>query len=279
MEADYASKKLMDAENGRLRAELFAKKNKPAKQRVGGAGARHMTAEDTLRELAFVDWKAGIAAVHSEFSANAQVKAAKATYDGAWKAMMERWQQLEKDVISAGKAAEREAKRAEAEVEKAAKKAEADALKAAEKVKKAAEKADKDAEKAAERAAEKARKEMDRAEKRDAAEAEKAKKKEEKRVAAEQKKLNAMERRPRAGKKRKQQFNDELTDSENLPPFPGPYTPDTPPALKRPRPQPIPAYRGAAAPVAGRGDAEVAASRSFGDNVTNYVAVIDPVLL
>lgn len=63
MEADYASKKLMDAENGRLRAELFGKK-KPAKKREGGSGARHMTGPDMMEALAKSKWEDIIAEFH-----------------------------------------------------------------------------------------------------------------------------------------------------------------------------------------------------------------------
>ena len=63
MEADYASKKLMDAENGRLRADLFGKK-KPAKKREGGSGARHMTGADMMEALAKSKWEDIIAEFH-----------------------------------------------------------------------------------------------------------------------------------------------------------------------------------------------------------------------
>jgi hypothetical protein len=65
MEADYAMKKLMEAENGRLRRQLFGQKqNGP--RREGGSGSRHMTCNDMLDALAKADWTANIKVVHTE---------------------------------------------------------------------------------------------------------------------------------------------------------------------------------------------------------------------
>ncbi|KAJ7648429.1 hypothetical protein B0H17DRAFT_1215653 [Mycena rosella] len=83
MEANYASKQLMDSENIRLRAELFAKKNKAPKQRVGGAGACHMTNDETLDALAFVDWKTTMALLFTEFNAHEKQPSQPATFDSS----------------------------------------------------------------------------------------------------------------------------------------------------------------------------------------------------
>ncbi|KAJ7745126.1 hypothetical protein B0H16DRAFT_1558963 [Mycena metata] len=211
MAGDYASMRLMDTENGSLRAELFAKKSKPAKQRVGGAGARHMTSEETLAALAYIDWKASIALVHAEFLASDRVMARRTVCDDSAREVVDGLKRAEKAVVDAQKAVERETKKAEADAERARKKAVVDA---------------------------------ERAEKKVAAAA----------VA--------------------------LENDENA--HPGfAYTPDTPPALKRPRPNPKPAYR----------NANVAAGGAMQDPVllapivpvlqvlTNYVPVIDPRLL
>ncbi|KAJ7031848.1 DDE superfamily endonuclease-domain-containing protein [Mycena alexandri] len=277
MAADFASKQLMDAENGRLREELFAKKARPAKQRVGGAGARHMTAQETLEALAFVNWKVQMVTLHTEFSADERVKSVKATYDGAWKEMIDHAKQLEKDAVNAVKAAEREAKKADADAEKARKKVEVDAQKAVEKVRKTAEKEMRDAEKVAEKAAEKARKEVERAEKQEATRVEKERKKEERHVATELKKLAAPA--PTKTRKWKRKDDEELTNTENLAPQ---QIPDTPPALKHPRPQPVPMHRGALqrldSPHLDVPD-HPDMSRVFGQNKTNWQSVIDPALV
>jgi hypothetical protein len=63
MEADYASKKLMDAENRKLRADLFGKK-KPPKKHDGGSGARHITGPDMMETLVKAKWEDKIAEFH-----------------------------------------------------------------------------------------------------------------------------------------------------------------------------------------------------------------------
>jgi len=68
MEADYASWKLMDAENGQLWAQLFGKKKVPKKWE-GASGARHMTSIEMMEALAKVDWEDHIATVHHEAAA------------------------------------------------------------------------------------------------------------------------------------------------------------------------------------------------------------------
>ena len=72
MEADYASQKLMDAENRWLKAQIFRKKKVPKKQE-GGSGAQHMTSIEMMEALAKVDLEDCITAVHHE--AAAQFKA------------------------------------------------------------------------------------------------------------------------------------------------------------------------------------------------------------
>ncbi|KAJ7113873.1 hypothetical protein C8R44DRAFT_881441 [Mycena epipterygia] len=85
MVADFASKELMDGQNGWLHEELFAKKNRLAKQR-----------------------KAAIALMHAEFQGDC-FKAAKAAYDNTWKAILDGQKQAEKETSDAQKAIEHEA--------------------------------------------------------------------------------------------------------------------------------------------------------------------------
>jgi hypothetical protein len=66
IEADHASKKLMDAENERLRNWLFEKSKKPNKRWDGGSRARHMTGEECKIALAQDIWKIQLAEVHKE---------------------------------------------------------------------------------------------------------------------------------------------------------------------------------------------------------------------
>lgn len=65
MEADYTSKRLMDAENERLRAVLFEKK-KGRERKTGGSAARHMTGVEMMEALAKADWETKIGKVHNE---------------------------------------------------------------------------------------------------------------------------------------------------------------------------------------------------------------------
>lgn len=278
MEADYASGKLMQGENGRLREELFAKKNKPAKQRVGGAGARHMTSEETLEQLAFIDWQASMAILHAEFQLDDRVKAAKAIYDASWKEVMEGRKRAEKDAMDAQKAIEREDRRAEVEVEKARKKAELDAEKAVKKAALDVEKAVKKAALDAEKAEKKAEVEAERERKRAEVEAERQRKAVEKERKREEK--AAAPKKQGTKRKRTQDTHQEI--NENTPPLTHSYTPDTPPAQKRPRPEPRPAHRGV-----NRGPEEPMHMQAmlapfphgFGEILMNYVPVIDPSLL
>ncbi|KAJ7505723.1 hypothetical protein B0H11DRAFT_1975863 [Mycena galericulata] len=285
MAADHASKKLMDAENGRLREQLFAKKNKPAKHRVGGAGARHMTSEETLRQLAFIDWKAAIAIMHAEFQLDDRVKAAKALYDGAWKEMMDGWKRVEKDALDAQKAIERDERRAEAEAEKAEKKAEADAERALKKAAADAEKAVKKAALDVEKAEKKAAAEAERARKKGEAEKEKERKALERERKREEKVAAAAAAPKKRGTKRKADDTTHLDNDENVPPPGYAYTPDTPPAQKRPRPTPRPIYSGAALLSGETAHAESSAAvfaprlELLAPVLPHFEMVIDPSLL
>ncbi|KAH7929520.1 DDE-domain-containing protein [Leucogyrophana mollusca] len=66
MEGDFASKKLMEAENERLREQLFAKKKQTGYRREGGSGARHMTSTEMMDALAKADWEVKMKDVHEE---------------------------------------------------------------------------------------------------------------------------------------------------------------------------------------------------------------------
>jgi hypothetical protein len=136
IEADHASKKLMDDENERLRQQVHTKKNKPAKKRVGGSGARHMTDAENLHELALNDWKAKVAEVHKEAaSVFSDIKAhLKAVEDAAKKAELE----VERERRKAEAEVEKERKKAAADKEKALRKAESDVAKALEREQRAA---------------------------------------------------------------------------------------------------------------------------------------------
>jgi hypothetical protein len=281
MEADYASKQLMDAENGRLRSELFAKKTRPPKQRIGGAGARHMTDSETLDALAMADWKAAITVVHTQLHSDEVFKAAKVASNTAWRDMMDVQKRAEKDALNAGKAIEREAKRAEVEAEKARVKAIADAEKARLKGIADAEKARVLAEKTAEKVAERVKKAEVVAKKKEAADTERERKKalaEERKAEVQAKKEAAAQTRaaakPKAVNKRKRgDVEDEPAVDENTGPS---YVPDAEPAEKRPRPAPRPINF--ARPADG-GEVPNGGTRVFGMEVVNQdMSFIDPAL-
>ena len=109
MEADYASWKLMDAENGWLWAQLFGKKKIPKKQE-GGSGAWHMTSTEMMEALAKADWEDHIAAVHHE--AAAQFKAIKSAIKEQDKVEEEEKQRTKRDAQAAAKAADWDALKA-----------------------------------------------------------------------------------------------------------------------------------------------------------------------
>ncbi|KAJ7681297.1 hypothetical protein B0H17DRAFT_1138592 [Mycena rosella] len=89
------------------------------KQRVGGAGARHMTDDETLNALAFIDWKTTMALLCTEFNAHEKVKAAKVVCEAAGKARLDEQKQLEKEAVDTAHALERQEKRMGVEAEKA----------------------------------------------------------------------------------------------------------------------------------------------------------------
>ncbi|KAJ7038920.1 hypothetical protein C8F04DRAFT_1179256 [Mycena alexandri] len=253
MASDYTSNRLMDAENGRLREELFAKKNKPAKQRVGG--------------LAYVDWKAGVAIVHTEFLQDERV---------GWKDIMEEAKRLEKEVVDAQKAVERQEKRAEADAEKARKKAEVDL-----------ERAHKKAETAAIAAEKKRLLDEEKAKKKAVTEAVQKKKKEEAEAERDRKALERQMKaanKPKKGNKRKRIDDTHLENAENsLPPHLS-HPPDMPPSPKRMRPNPRPMFKGAnsmavdAASTAAPLSLFAPIPPAFGGVLTNFDGVIDPSL-
>ncbi|KAG6876604.1 hypothetical protein C0992_012283, partial [Termitomyces sp. T32_za158] len=166
IKADLASKKLMDAENERLRQLLYAKQNKPKKQQVGGVGARHMTSLETLEALSYIDWKERMAIVHGELKGLSSFVKQRERCDDTWKDMMER----ERVQLKAAADAEKAHLKAIADAERSRLKAIMDAEKAAEKawLKDLVE-----AEKARKRAAA----ELDKVHKKAAAELEQAQKK------------------------------------------------------------------------------------------------------
>lgn len=256
LEADYAAKQLMDAENERLRRQLFEKKSKPKKQRVGGAGARHMTHTETLNALGAIDFKVQIAKVNTEFEKLENVIQMKETYDQAAMACQQdyydRILQARKDIVALKRAEKRAAVdeersrlKAIADAEKAAAKALADAekarAKAAVEAEKARAKAVAEEEKAIKKAAaeeEKARKkteaEVERLRKREASEIEKERKKAV--AAAEKLRKQAEKGQVKAVPRKRQRANtDPTVPDENSLPMPAPSNAPSP---KRPRPTP-----------------------------------------
>jgi hypothetical protein len=122
MEADHASKKLMDAENQRLRNRLFEKSRKPTKRRDGGSRARHMTGEESKIALAQDIWKVQLAEVHKELLAGAKAREAvrqalAKVFESVAKKIKERQriaQREDKELRKAEDAAERQRNREEA---------------------------------------------------------------------------------------------------------------------------------------------------------------------
>ncbi|KAG6893320.1 hypothetical protein C0992_010500, partial [Termitomyces sp. T32_za158] len=220
IKADLASKKLMDAENERLRQLLYAKQNKPKKQRVGGVGARHMTSLETLEALSYIDWKERMAIVHGELKGLSSFVEQRERCDDTWKDMMER---------------ERARLKAAADAEKAHLKAIADAersrLKAIMDAEKAAEKARLKDLVEAEKARKKAAAELDKARKKAAAELERARKKS---LADEEKERKKAEKA--VAKKRRQKETHISDENASL------DSPQTLSPAKRPRPIPRPLH-------------------------------------
>lgn len=107
MEMDFAFKKLMDNENGRLRARLFDKSHKHQKKQTTGF-ARHMTNDDNLDALAKEDWR---------------LKMKDVWCDKGFRARRDAYEAYEKSIVAAEKAAEREAERSRKEAEKLQKEA------------------------------------------------------------------------------------------------------------------------------------------------------------
>jgi hypothetical protein len=65
MEADHASKNLMEAENHHFQCQLFGKTTK-MKQREGGSEAHHMTAQESIKALGHDVWKTLMVNVYKE---------------------------------------------------------------------------------------------------------------------------------------------------------------------------------------------------------------------
>jgi hypothetical protein len=76
MEADHALKKLMDAENQRLRNRLFQKSKKPTRRRDGGSRARHMTGEENKIALAQDVWRIQMLVLFKELVQGTKAKQA-----------------------------------------------------------------------------------------------------------------------------------------------------------------------------------------------------------
>jgi hypothetical protein len=161
IEADHAAKKLMDEENEKLRSQLFAKKNKPAKLWVGGSGSQHMTNDENLDALAETDWHVMMGKVLKEASEQfGGIKARQKALDDAEK-------KAEADAEREGKKAQFDAeklrKKAEVGLERLRKKAEADVMKVRKKIDAEAEKQCKKAAADLEKARKKAEKEAEKA--------------------------------------------------------------------------------------------------------------------
>lgn len=241
MESDHAAKLLMDAENGQLREQLFAKKNKPKKQRVGGAGARHMTSDENMEATALVEWKAKIKILNSSIQGTDWFKEKRAEADQGWKNLIAAEKARLKGIADAEKAREKQIVDDEKAREKAREKAIVDAEKAREKAEKEREKAIVDAEKArvkAEKARLKAIAEDERERKKEATAV--------KRAAAARKKLADAEEKERkqaarlavsSSKPTRKRKRDELTDETDE------NTPQLQPPQKLPRPRPTPVSR------------------------------------
>ncbi|KZT26595.1 hypothetical protein NEOLEDRAFT_1132128 [Neolentinus lepideus HHB14362 ss-1] len=141
-EADHARMVLMERENGRLRQRAFQKEKKKPK-RFDTSGARHMTCDEALDELAKIQWELSMKDVFKE--AGPEFRARKAKIEA-----------YKKTLAAEAAAAERVQKAAKKEVQRAA----AEAEKEHQKQEKAREREEKRKEK--ERAAEERRQEQAR---------------------------------------------------------------------------------------------------------------------
>src|SRR5882762_6041576 len=163
MEADHASKQLMDAENQRLRNRLFEKSKKPTRRKEGGSSARHMTSQECMIALAKDIWKSSMVDVHK------QIVERRKAQESRWQALAKVLEPLAKKIGGKQRAAlkdiEAERRRIEKEIEaewqredkerkameQAQKKAEAEANKQCAKDQKVVEKARQKAEKEADK--------------------------------------------------------------------------------------------------------------------------------
>ncbi len=144
---DYAQMVLMDGENARLRQQAFAKGNKVKKKETSGH-PRHMTSVENLDLLACLDWEGRMKDVFKE---------AAPAFKGRRKSIETHQKDAVKEVEQARKDCERRIRQVAAEEAKERKRVEKEILQAGKLAEKAAEKARKDAEKA-QKDVEKARK-------------------------------------------------------------------------------------------------------------------------
>jgi len=273
MEADHASKKLMDAENERLRNRLFEKSKKPNKRRDGGSRARHMTGEECKIALAQDIWKIRLAEVHKELLEGAKARqveqqAVLKVFESAVKKIREKQKvamREEKELRKAEDAAQRQRDKEEARRRKE------------------------------EQAAHKRElKERDAQAKREAAEQERVRKAAEKVEKALQK-TKEKEAKQHASRSRKRKATaievDALTnneDSENRPPTPKRPRPRPRPHIRIPSPCLVPVTTGGPADIHDKEDDIETAGRPFGLEVQNqdqysiqevHLGVIDPSLM
>lgn len=108
MQRDYALKKLMEKENGRLRKRLFDKSSKK-KSKFAQGFARHMTSEESLDALAKEEWAAGMKEVFKE---------------KVFKQRRDAYEKYCRELAAEEKAREREAERTKKEEERAQREAE-----------------------------------------------------------------------------------------------------------------------------------------------------------
>jgi hypothetical protein len=110
MEADYAIKRLMEAENERLRQIIHTKKRERRERRDGGSAARHMTGEEMMEELAKADWEVQMRDVFEEAKPHfKQLRRAIQTYE---KEVVEQAKRAERQRQTALKDGEREKQKA-----------------------------------------------------------------------------------------------------------------------------------------------------------------------
>ena len=108
MQRDYALKKLMEKENGRLRKRLFDKSSKK-KSKFAQGFARHMTSEESLDALAKEEWAAGMKEVFKE---------------RVFKQRRDAYEKYCRELVAEEKAREKEAERTRKDEERARKEAE-----------------------------------------------------------------------------------------------------------------------------------------------------------